>query len=103
MAIDPIASRLQNTPATKSPVKSGNESNAKSIKSEFGGDRIEITANSDQIKKALESAGETPVIDRARVEAIKQALANGAYVIDPERIAQKMSQFADLLTPEDSP
>lgn len=102
MAIDPIASRLQNTPATKSPVKSGNDGNTNSIKPRFSDDRVEITVNPGQIKKALESAGETPAIDRTRVEAIKQALTNGTYVIDPERIAQKMSQFEDLLTPEDS-
>lgn len=102
MAIEPIASRIPSAAATKSPVKSGIDVGAATIKSEPNNDSIEITANSNQIKRALDSAASLPVVDNERVAAIKQALAEGTYTIDPERIAQKISQF-ELLSTEDSP
>lgn len=102
MAIEPIASRLTSAATTKSPVKTGNETNATTVKPEPNNDRIEITANSGQIKRALDSAASLPVVDNERVASIKQALAEGTYAIDPERIAQKISQF-ELLSSEDSP
>lgn len=102
MAIEPIASRLPSTATTKSPVKPGNETGATAVKTEPNNDSIEITANSGQIKRALDSAASLPVVDNERVASIKQALAEGTYAIDPERIAQKISQF-ELLSTEDSP
>ncbi|MGD7035709.1 flagellar biosynthesis anti-sigma factor FlgM [Methylotuvimicrobium buryatense] len=102
MAIEPIASRIPSTAATKSPVKPGIDAGAAMIKSEPNNDSIEITANSSQIKRALDSAASLPVVDNERVASIKQALAEGTYTIDPERIAQKISQF-ELMSTEDSP
>ena len=102
MAIEPIASRIPNAATTKSQVKPGIETGTVTVKSESNNDRIEITANSGQIKRALDTAANLPVVDNERVAAIKQALAEGTYAIDPERIAQKISQF-ELLSTEDSP
>ncbi len=102
MAIEPIASRIPNAATTKSPAKPGIETGAATVKSESNNDRIEITANSGQIKRALDTAANLPVVDNERVASIKQALAEGTYAIDPERIAQKISQF-ELLSTEDSP
>jgi negative regulator of flagellin synthesis FlgM len=36
------------------------------------------------------SAGEPAPVDRERVDAIRDALADGSYVIDPERVAAKL-------------
>ncbi|MBU2571962.1 MAG: flagellar biosynthesis anti-sigma factor FlgM [Gammaproteobacteria bacterium] len=102
MAIEPIASRIPNAATTKSPAKPGIETGAAKVQSEPNNDRIEITANSGQIKRALDTAANLPVVDNERVASIKQALAEGTYAIDPERIAQKISQF-ELLSTEDSP
>ncbi|CCE22680.1 flagellar biosynthesis anti-sigma factor FlgM [Methylotuvimicrobium alcaliphilum] len=102
MAIDPIASRIPSATTTKSPAKPGIETGAAKVQAKPNNDRIEITANSGQIKRALDTAASLPVVDNERVASIKQALAEGTYAIDPERIAQKISQF-ELLSTEDSP
>lgn len=93
MAIEPIANRMSGAANTNQPVKTANATGVTTIKSKSTDDRIEITANSDQIKKALDSAVNLPEINDERVASIKQALAEGSYSIDPERIAQKISQF----------
>ncbi|GAB4272775.1 MAG: hypothetical protein Kow0065_21860 [Methylomicrobium sp.] len=98
MAIDPIATRLQNATASKTPLTTGNEPNKKSVSIDTPIDQIDLRVNSSTIQNALNSAAETPVIDNARVDTIKQALSNGTYAIDPERIAQRISQFESPLT-----
>jgi len=39
------------------------------------------------VQRALET---TPPVDSARIEALRQALAEGRYQIDPQAIAQRM-------------
>jgi negative regulator of flagellin synthesis FlgM len=40
---------------------------------------------------------DTPVVDTQRVEQARQALADGTYKVDAQRIAEKLMQFDDLL------
>lgn len=44
-----------------------------------------------QIVEAQSSAG--PAFDAAKVERIRQSLADGSYQVQPDRIAQKLQQF----------
>ena len=34
-----------------------------------------------------------PSFDKAKVDAIKQAIADGSYTVDPEKLAQSIIQF----------
>lgn len=53
-------------------------------------DSVRITSLSSQLH-ALESGMESvPVVDAARVEAIKQAISEGRFKINPEVIADKL-------------
>lgn len=53
---------------------------------------------STQVKALAQSVAEAPSVDTARVEAIKQALAEGRYTIRPGAIADGLLQSVrDLL------
>jgi negative regulator of flagellin synthesis FlgM len=57
------------------------------------GDQVTLTGSAITLQKlgaALESA---PVVNSAKVAAVKQAVQNGTYSIDPARIADKLVKF----------
>ncbi len=56
------------------------------------------TATASERRVALEAAiAATPNLDSARVDSIKQAIKDGQYPVDPERIAEKFMQLEGLL------
>ena len=48
---------------------------------------VSLSQRASQLKELETQLAAIPVIDRARVESIKQAIASGQYVIKPENIA----------------
>ena len=62
------------------------------IKATLSTDSVVLTNSVQEIKKSFESFTESS-LDMQRVERIKQAIENGTYEINPDRIAQKMIQF----------
>ena len=72
----------------KGAPKAGNDSPAAAPSSAV----VELT--SDQV---MEQMQRLPEVDNSRIEAIKNALANGEYKPDPEIIAQKFSEIEKLL------
>ena len=99
MAIDSISGRLQSITAAKTNPKNNIETDKAATTSKTQGDSIDITANAARINRALEAAADLPVVDDDRVATIKQALADGTYTVDAEKIAQKMTQFDSLTNP----
>lgn len=59
-----------------------------------GGD---TQVQSSRLQQVQERIDNTPEVDMARVEAIKQAIAEGNFPIDAERIAQKFAELEGLL------
>ena len=55
-----------------------------------GADRVELSPLSAQIAALESRLAAEPVFDRARVEAIKQAIADGRLNVDAEVVADKM-------------
>jgi len=62
------------------------------IKATLATDSVVLTNSVQEIKKSFESFPESS-LDMQRIERIKQAIENGTYEINPDRIAQKMIQF----------
>lgn len=50
-------------------------------------DNVQITSLSSQLQAMESSMDKVPVVDSARVEAIKQAIGEGRFKINPEAIA----------------
>ena len=62
------------------------------IKATLATDSVVLTNSVQEIKKSCESFPESS-LDMQRIERIKQAIENGTYEINPDRIAKKMIQF----------
>lgn len=56
----------------------------------------EMTKLSQAASQLAPQAGEPPV-DAARVSALKAAIADGSYHVDPEQVARSMLDFEDQL------
>lgn len=51
------------------------------------GEKVELSSLSSSLQKAETVIAQTPVVDKQRVEEIKQAIANGEFKVDAGRIA----------------
>ncbi len=62
-------------------------------KSAAANDTVRITQSGLLMSKLEELVQSTPIVDRDRVAAIKDALASGTYEIDDQRVADKVLRF----------
>lgn len=63
-------------------------------------DTVSLSDSAKQLGKLENTVSASPVIDTQRVEAVKQAIQNGEYEIDPVKVASKLMQFESMLKPE---
>jgi len=59
-------------------------------------DQVDLQS-ADLVASLKQQAENVPEVDQARVDAIKQAIANGDYQPNPERIAQQFAKLESLL------
>lgn len=50
-------------------------------------DSVDLTGGARQLQDLQSAVAATPVVDSDRVAALREAIANGSYPIDPQRIA----------------
>ena len=60
-------------------------------------DRVELSGGAQALRCAASAAADLPAVDAARVDSIRQAIAEGRYHVDPVRLAQKFQEFEDDL------
>lgn len=53
-------------------------------------DTVSLTNTAAQLRSLENSLAELPVVDTQRVESIKQAIADGSYQINAQRVADKL-------------
>ena len=64
-------------------------------------DKVQITSLSSQLQAIESSMGNVPVVDSARVEAIKLAISEERFKINPEVIADSLlATVKDLMQPQ---
>ncbi len=51
------------------------------------GDSVKLTDSARQLNDLQGAVAATPAVNADRVAALREAIANGTYVIDPQRIA----------------
>jgi negative regulator of flagellin synthesis FlgM len=63
------------------------DATAKPAVSAPGADSVDLTDGARQMQDLQATVASTPVVDANRVAALREAIANGSYRIDPQRIA----------------
>jgi negative regulator of flagellin synthesis FlgM len=63
-------------------------------------DTISLSDNAVQLGKLDNSSVAAPVVDTKRVEQIRQAIENGSYEVNAEKVADKLMQFESILKSE---
>ncbi|ROQ20435.1 FlgM family anti-sigma-28 factor [Marinimicrobium koreense] len=85
-------------PSTVAPRESGPQSGAAgSSPRPASRDSVELSAEAQSMNRLEENLAQLPDVDVERVASLKQAIAEGRFEIDPERIAQNMLNQDDLL------
>jgi negative regulator of flagellin synthesis FlgM len=78
--------------AVSTPVSAG-ASSSKPVSAVEQTDRVQLTGDAVNLQQFQKAATEAPAGNRARVERIKLAVANGSYSIDPMKIAARLSRL----------
>ncbi len=73
--------------------KSTGNSTVSTAASGKSGDQVTLTDSARSLQKIEETIAKTPVVDTAKVSAVKQQLSSGTYQIDSNRVAGKLLQF----------
>ena len=55
-----------------------------------GGDRLTLSETATRLSDLTRTVSEQPVVDSKRVEQIRQAIQDGSYQVNPERIADRL-------------
>ncbi|KAF1017183.1 MAG: hypothetical protein GAK31_00442 [Stenotrophomonas maltophilia] len=80
------------TPATKP--SSGGEGPARPVEA---ADSLRLTGEATQLQALERNLSAAPAIDANRVQAVRDALQNGTYKINPDAIASRMLELDQQL------
>ncbi|MFC1234365.1 flagellar biosynthesis anti-sigma factor FlgM [Vibrio sp. DW001] len=81
--------------ATRSESGSSNSSSVTEPKSSK--DSVSLSQQGKAIGQLHQDMASQPSFDSAKVAAIKDAIANGSYRVDPEKLAENMMKFENEL------
>lgn len=98
MKIDSSISKTIATPSGESKVVRNKPANVQESATAGSAGEVRLTSSS-QLQALSGGSGESQPMDSAKVEAIKQAIAEGRFTINPEKIADSLlSSVKELLT-----
>jgi negative regulator of flagellin synthesis FlgM len=87
----------QGTPVEKQGHGNTNSPSGDSTATQTGSDRVSLTGEARQLQELETRLASQPVVDSQRVEAVRSAVENGTFTINPERIAEKMMSLEEAL------
>lgn len=63
-----------------------------------GSDKVSLTGDASRLQELERQLESQPVVDSQRVDAVRSAVENGTFEVNPERIAEKMMSLEQALT-----
>ena len=86
-----------NTPAGSQAGNASADATAKGSSKPASEDTVSLSTRSQQVIELQQHLDSSTGIDRARVDAIKQQIAEGNYPLDAEKIAENMLKIEQSL------
>lgn len=68
------------------------KASAKTPSSAGGSDKVEISSQSSRMQQMEETIASTPVVDKAKVDEIKQAISQGQFKVNTAKVADGLIQ-----------
>ncbi len=98
--INGISTPKVHAPKDDSQLKPALEQQQKHVESgkSSTADTVSLSDNAVQLGKVDNTAITAPVVDAKRVEQVKQAISDGSFKIDTDKIADKLMKFETVLT-----
>ena len=98
-----IASLVTPTSGQGAPVENQGKENKNSSSAESGNtssssDQVSLTGGARQLLELETRLASAPVVDSQRVDAVRSAVENGTFTVNPERIAEKLMSLEEALT-----
>jgi negative regulator of flagellin synthesis FlgM len=90
LKIDNSVKSVSQTKASQASTKKGGAGAAKGAPSASSQEKVDINPLSTQLQALESSLEQVDVVDSARVEAIKQAISEGRFKVNPDAIADRL-------------
>ncbi|WP_374341513.1 flagellar biosynthesis anti-sigma factor FlgM [Methyloversatilis sp.] len=90
MKIDGTGKPLGSVPANATRTSSGNGSTSSTSSATAPGAQVDISGMSSRLRELESTIANVPVVDSARVDEIKQAIADGRFKVNADRVADSL-------------
>ena len=93
-----IASRMRRPQEAGAAAGRNAQTSEKPTTNQSASDAVDLTDTSNAVRRAEQALASQPVVDSAKVNRLRDAIADGSYEIDPQRIADKLVDMESSLS-----